>query len=96
MLKERIGDRVLEFGIGAAEAAAIAMALQGVRQPRPMTHDLIGNLLGALDDVSVLRVMSPSGSSPQNLLANWPMVRSCHWAGPRRSTRSWSCGIVIA
>jgi bifunctional DNase/RNase len=56
-LKERTGDRVLEFGIGAAEAAAIALALHGKRQPRPMTHDLIGNLLRALDDVSVLRLI---------------------------------------
>jgi Domain of unknown function (DUF151) len=67
MLKERIGDRVLEFGIGAAEAAAIAMALQGVRQPRPMTHDLIGNLLGALDDVSVLRVIITKREFPPEL-----------------------------
>jgi bifunctional DNase/RNase len=56
-LKERTGDRVLEFGIGPAEAQSIAMALHRQPQPRPMTHDLIGNLLGALDDVSVLRVV---------------------------------------
>jgi bifunctional DNase/RNase len=71
-LKERTGDRVLEFGIGAAEAAAIASALQGdvMRQGvavvgdgpvpprgRPMTHDLIGNLRRALDDVSALQVV---------------------------------------
>jgi bifunctional DNase/RNase len=56
-LRERTGDRVLEFGIGAAEATAIALALRGERQPRPMTHDLIGNLLRALDDVSVVRLI---------------------------------------
>jgi bifunctional DNase/RNase len=56
-LKERTGDRVLEFGIGPAEAMAITMALQGEHQPRPMTHDLIRNLLGALDDVSVVRTI---------------------------------------
>jgi bifunctional DNase/RNase len=66
-LKERIGDRVLAFGIGPAEAAAIAMALQGVRQPRPMTHDFIGNLLGALDDVSVLRVIITKREFPAEL-----------------------------
>jgi bifunctional DNase/RNase len=66
-LKERIGDRVLEFGIGPAEAAAIVMALQGVRQPRPMTHDLIGNLLGALDDVSLLRVIITKREFPPEL-----------------------------
>lgn len=66
-LKERTGERVLEFGIGPAEAAAIAMALQGVRQPRPMTHDFIGNVLGVLDDVSVLRVIITKREFPAEL-----------------------------
>jgi uncharacterized protein len=56
-LKERTGNRVLEFGIGPTEAQAIVLALHGKRQPRPLTHDFIGNLLEALDDVSVLRVI---------------------------------------
>lgn len=56
-LKERAGARVLEFGIGPGEAQAIALALHGRPQPRPMTHDLIGNLLHALDDVAVLRLV---------------------------------------
>ena len=66
-LKERTGERVLEFWIGPAEAAAIAMPLQGLRQPRPMTHDLIGNLLGALDDVSLLRVIITKREFPPEL-----------------------------
>lgn len=56
-LKEKAGDRVLELWIGEPEAMAIGLALQGERQPRPMTHDLIGDLLRVLDDVSVLRVV---------------------------------------
>ncbi|MGH9229341.1 MAG: bifunctional nuclease family protein [Acidimicrobiales bacterium] len=56
-LKERAGDRVLDIGIGVPEAQAIALGLNGVLQPRPMTHDFITNLLHALDDVSVLRVV---------------------------------------
>jgi bifunctional DNase/RNase len=56
-LKEKAGHRVLEIGIGQPEAMAIGPALQGARQPRPMTHDLIGDLLRVLDDVSVLRVV---------------------------------------
>jgi bifunctional DNase/RNase len=66
-LKERTGDGVLESGIGPAEAAAIAMALQGLWQPRPMTHDLIDNLLGALDDVSLLRVIITKREFPPEL-----------------------------
>jgi bifunctional DNase/RNase len=56
-LKERTGARALEFMIGPAEAQAIALALQGRVMPRPMTHDLIGNVLRALDDVSVVRLV---------------------------------------
>ncbi|MBI3647525.1 MAG: bifunctional nuclease family protein [Actinobacteria bacterium] len=50
LLKERAGERYLPIWIGAAEAAAIALALQGVVTPRPMTHDLLKNIL---DDLGV-------------------------------------------
>ena len=45
LLMEREGDRYLPIWIGAAEAAAIALSLQGVVTPRPMTHDLMKNIL---------------------------------------------------
>ena len=45
LLKEKEGERYLPIWIGAAEAAAIALALQGVVTPRPMTHDLLKNIL---------------------------------------------------
>jgi len=41
--------RVLPIYIGNAEASAIQRYLDGIRTPRPMTHDLIGNLLDILD-----------------------------------------------
>ncbi len=50
LLKEREGERYLPIWIGAAEAAAIALSLQGVVTPRPMTHDLMKNIL---DDLAV-------------------------------------------
>lgn len=40
--------RTLPIFIGAPEATAIAFALQGVETPRPMTHDLIRDLLTSL------------------------------------------------
>ena len=40
--------RVLPIFIGAVEATAIAFALQGVVTQRPMTHDLMKDLLGEL------------------------------------------------
>ena len=49
LLKETAGDRYLPIWIGAVEATAIAFAQQGVVTQRPMTHDLLRNLLEALD-----------------------------------------------
>ncbi len=45
LLKEAEGDRYLPIWIGAVEATAIAFALQGIQTPRPMTHDLMRDLL---------------------------------------------------
>jgi len=56
LLKERGGERYLPIWIGAAEAAAIALALQGVVTPRPMTHDLLKNILEEMS-VEVQRIV---------------------------------------
>jgi bifunctional DNase/RNase len=49
ILRERDGDRrVLPIYIGKPEAASIQWALDGLEPPRPLTHDLIVDLLGAL------------------------------------------------
>lgn len=49
LLQEAEGEgRTLPIFIGTAEATAIAYALQGVAMPRPMTHDLLKDLLEAL------------------------------------------------
>jgi bifunctional DNase/RNase len=45
LLKETNGDRYLPIWIGAGEATAIAFALQGVETARPMTHDLMRDIL---------------------------------------------------
>ena len=46
LLKELSGDgRVLPIYIGGPEAAAIALALDGEVPPRPLTHDLLRNVL---------------------------------------------------
>jgi len=48
LLEEVGGNRVLPIFIGAPEATAIAYALQGIEAPRPMSHDLLGNVITAL------------------------------------------------
>lgn len=57
ILKEKISDRYLPIWIGAPEADAIAVKLQGNNVPRPMTHDLLSSIiitLGAhVDSIAV-------------------------------------------
>lgn len=47
LLREVAGERYLPIWIGAVEATAIAFAQQGVVPPRPLTHDLLKNILDA-------------------------------------------------
>jgi bifunctional DNase/RNase len=56
LLKEVNGERYLPIWIGAVEATAIAFALQGIETPRPMTHDLLRDILDSTD-VSVDRIL---------------------------------------
>ena len=50
LLREQQGERrVLPIYIGPEEARAIALALEGVSTPRPMTHDLMRDVLNAID-----------------------------------------------
>ena len=56
LLKERSGPRFLPIWIGAVEATSIAFALQGVVTARPMTHDLMRDLLEHLH-VNVDRIV---------------------------------------
>src|SRR4051812_27525355 len=48
LLREQTGDRVLPIYIGPEEAKAIAVALEGMAMPRPMTHDLLRDVLTSL------------------------------------------------
>lgn len=47
LLRESSGERYLPIWVGAVEATAIAFAQQGVVPPRPLTHDLLKDLLQA-------------------------------------------------
>ena len=49
ILKDVSGDAVLPIWVGIYEANAIALEIEKVATPRPMTHDLIKNLLVGLD-----------------------------------------------
>ncbi len=49
ILKDVSGDAVLPIWVGVYEANAIAMEIEKMTTPRPMTHDLLKNLLIGLD-----------------------------------------------
>jgi bifunctional DNase/RNase len=51
ILKEKVSDRYLPIWIGPAEADAIAVKLQGVAVPRPLTHDLLNSVIDTLGGV---------------------------------------------
>jgi len=56
LLEDKSGTKRLPIWIGFPEARAIAMELEKVEVPRPMTHDLMKNILNALE-ISVVKVV---------------------------------------
>jgi hypothetical protein len=57
ILKEVHGDRRLPIIIGASEAQSIALEMEGIKPPRPLTHDLMKNIIaafgGELSDITI-------------------------------------------
>lgn len=57
ILEEIKGNRKLPVLVGAYEAQAIAMALEYMKPPRPLTHDLIVNLIkGVESNLASIRI----------------------------------------
>lgn len=53
LLKEINGSRRLPIIIGAFEAQAIALEIEGIKPPRPLTHDLLKNVIDNVGAVIV-------------------------------------------
>ncbi len=49
VLKDKEGDRVLPIWVGVFEANAIALQIENISTPRPMTHDLLRNILSEIE-----------------------------------------------
>ena len=49
ILKDKEGDRVLPIWVGVFEANAIALQIENIATPRPMTHDLLRNILTEIE-----------------------------------------------
>lgn len=57
LLRETAGERYLPIWIGAVEATAIAFAQQGVVPPRPLTHDLLRDVItGTGNELAEVRI----------------------------------------
>ena len=74
LLKTLDGNKFLPIWIGHPEAAAILVKLQGSPTPRPMTHDLVADMLGEMNAqvtkiaVTELRETGRLASVPQTRL----------------------------
>jgi hypothetical protein len=101
MLRETEGYRYLPISIGSVEATAIAYEEQGLRPSRPLTHDLMRDLIEAfgvqidaveiveLRDARVTRWRSQSGWGPRSAAPRRCCARPASPL-PRRSRPSWS------
>ncbi len=49
ILRDKDGQKVLPIWVGIFEANAIALQIENVSTPRPMTHDLLKNIISDLD-----------------------------------------------
>src|SRR4026208_2183592 len=49
VLRDQDGQRILPIWVGVFEANAIALQIENVQTPRPMTHDLLKNVIGDLE-----------------------------------------------
>ena len=56
ILRDQEGQRILPIWVGVFEANAIALQIENVQTPRPMTHDLLKNIIGDLS-ASVERIV---------------------------------------
>ncbi len=76
ILREKEGTRVLPIWIGPAEASAIAMELQGIRPPRPMTHDLLKAVIIGLG--AIVRQIRISALKEKTYFAEVWLAREDH------------------
>ena len=56
ILKDELEERVLPIWVGIFEANAIALRIEEIETPRPMTHDLLCNVLDSLE-VNVAKIV---------------------------------------
>ena len=73
ILKDKVGERVLPIWVGIFEANAIALQMENIATPRPMTHDLLRNVIADLGERRSRRRVGPQG---QHVLRHHPSHRA--------------------
>ena len=86
VLKDLAGEAVLPIWVGIYEANAIALEIEKVTTPRPMTHDLIKVLLMGLD-TSIKKVVV---SELKDDTATHRLLSNGKTAGPPPVVGSWT------
>src|SRR5690625_8017369 len=88
LLRETEGERVLPIMIGAFEAMAIAAAQEGVVPPRPLTHGLFANVLGALEH----EISGGEGTGMRDgvVLADLILVEATRVSARRSAAFAWA------
>ncbi len=56
ILTEVDGSRELPIAVGPVEATSVAFALQGIKTPRPMTHDMLRDVVATMGEAREVRV----------------------------------------
>jgi len=79
VLKEVDGDRSFPIVIGAVEAAAIDRRLKGVLAPRPMTHDLLANVIeelgGTLEAIEINNLQTHTFFARLHIRQNGELIK---------------------
>ena len=70
ILKDKAGDKVLSIWVGIYEANAIAQQIENVTMPRPMTHDLLRNLINDLGGKVDRIIWNPVGTKDYSTTVN--------------------------
>src|SRR5881296_1682295 len=78
LLKTADGNKFLPIWIGHPEAAAILMKLQSQAPPRPMTHDLVTDMLEQLG-AQVIRITWAPSCSSMSVTRSWVIGRGGAW-----------------
>ena len=93
ILRDKDGQRVLPIWVGVFEANAIALQIENVTTPRPMTHDLLRNVIHDLKADIQKIVVSDLKENTFYALIYLERERRSRWRSTRgRATRSrWRC-----